>query len=334
MFVSWRLWGALMQPFVAHPLFRRWGVWQPPTTTGPAARAQRWLSLHQGWIMGTLVVVTLASAMLFGPWRTLWALVVIPFALLLALIPLLLISYGTIYGMLSALSIGSTISNEKVQGRYTLLGVTPYGFEGATWALCSLLIHASYTLRWLRTTAQFLYFLLLFAVGIPLFISLGIYVFQPTPPLADTLRVLGLGFALVILMVVDFIQSADLGSLIGMLVPTYVQTRSDTRNNVIFFFPIVQFGSYVLIALVMVGPFLLAVESGMSLLWPAYGSLVIFYLVREFIIVGLWCQLARRLNANLNEMDRFTHVGLRDESLMVILSRTLLGIPQPRTRTG
>ncbi|MFW5709390.1 MAG: hypothetical protein ACOCX5_04125 [Chloroflexota bacterium] len=331
---SLRIWQALMRPFVAHPVYQRRGVWKPDSvasTRGLLHRLIRFFRRHEGRIYLMLITLIISLMIIFGFWNVFLFLVVVPFVVFLLLLPLGLLLMGFLHGLLSGFAIGDTITNEKLQGRYMLLGLTPYGFEGATWALCSLSIHGHPALRRVRMFARALYFLLLAIVGIPFFYTVLLYIMEPSSMIGSIFRDMTLAALIVLTLASDFLQSTNVGSIIGMLAPTYTRTRTDTRNMIWGMYLAAQASTYLLAAIIVlfVLPGLLGMLGVASPVLLAGGGLLAFVLIREMFVVGLWYLLAAQLNADLEDFDRLTHVGLHSQSVVVLPARWIVALWRP-----
>ena len=306
----------MQTPFVAHPLYRRWGIWdaEPPRWMRAErisrirqvmSRYDRPIYLGIGFALVLLILLTNLQVFLMIA-------IVLPIALMLATLPIVILLSGSTYGLASSLLIGTTVVHEKSQGRYDLLGLTPYGFEGAMWALCSLTIQANHFLRTLRYYLQGIYWMLLSLVIIPLILLGSYFLISWRADLYPTVEFLLLSLLVVLGILVDFMQSAIIGSLLGMIASTYAQTQSQLRNTVLLSFPMVQIASYLLVSICVLGIYAPVLNSLDLQSWLLFGtmSLLTFYLVREVLVVGLWVLLTERLIADLEDMDRYTHVGL------------------------
>lgn len=334
--ISWRIWRALMTPFVAHPLYQRWGVWQPvPLELVRKQRfsgLMRWLGKNELHLLMGFAFLAAVAMLWFGFWNVFFVVIVSLIALVFVLGPLLLIASGTIYGILSGLVVSSTIINEKLQGRYLLLGLTNYGFEGANLALCTLAIHNNDLLRELRMTLRRIFGFIVAPVVIPALNILFIYSIDPNPDLLRALRDVILLLFILLGIPFDFMQSSTIAKIIGMLAPTFSRTRTNVQQLVLSAFLSIQIGTYVFwltIVLFSLPSFLGSI--GVSIdVWYILVAYLVLYAIREFIIIVLWHLLASQLRADLDDLDRLTHVGIRRTPLTVILSSLLHRLPGDR----
>ncbi len=326
--ISFRIWLALLRPFVAHPLFQRWGIWTPPPPLiklRGGSIIQRWRAFYRRYearllIGGSLLFVVMV--VLVGFWTMLGVLIIIPMIIGAVTIPLVMLFSGTVSGLLTGFAVSDTIINEKLQGRFDLLGLTPYGFAGATWALCSLSLQSNDLLRRVRGVMRVFFSFLIALVTIPLLYTIMLVLASPRSPIGDVLSDMVLILLVVGAMTIDYIQSTSVGALIGMIAPLRSSTRFESRNNVWSSFLVSQVASY-LIAVFLIGfilPNLLATVGITSQLGYVALAVVVFYLIRELVLVLMWQLLAYQLRVELDELDQLTHVGLNNQSGWVRLS--------------
>jgi len=329
---SFRFWLALMTPFVSHPLYMRRGVWQPRQ---PSERTGRWGKMVQFYmeneiaVVGVMLGLFVLSLFVVGFNVIIIGIVFIAVVLICAGFPIFVIFSGTIYGMLSALIISGAIINERIQGRYLILGVTPSGFLGASWALCSLSIQNSNLLRQLRGTLRSIYAIMALILLLPfLLVSLFYVANVRTYNVYELWSVLLLSFCFLGFCIVDFFQSACVGSLIGIIAAHHSETRSNTQNTVISNFLAVQMAVYLITAFLCL--FIIpAIFSAISYpITPFYGFICIglLYGVREILIITLWHGLAITIDDDVDQLNTLTRIRIKDRSWMGHLARRLLGV--------
>lgn len=328
--ISWRIWQTLMTPFVAHPLFQRWGVWEPPVPLaqrkGRWAAVLRFISKHEGLLVGLTLLLLIGAMVFWGFWSVFFVIIIVPLIFLVVIVPLLLALAGTLYGLASGIAVSDAIINERRQGRYTLMGLTPYGFEGTNLALCSLAINRSETLRAARWYIRLLYTLLLALFVVPMVNMLIIYLIQPQPWLLDSLLDLSLGWALSALLFVDYTQSTNIANLLGIISPMVNRTRYDVRQFLLGIFLALQIGTYILLAILAgfaLPALLTALGVTIDLWWYGWPVIVVLFLLREVQTVILWRVLAEQSNTDLDDLDRLARVGIRQEPLPVSLLRSV-----------
>lgn len=327
---SFRFWMALMTPFVSHPLYMRHGVWQPPP---PPDEATRWGKLALFYIANEVRIIwgvlalLLAGVILIGFNNIIVVVVVISIGILGLGFPALLALSGTIYGIVSALTIGGAIINERLQGRYLILGVTPSGFLGAAWALCSLSIQNSKILRQLRALLGSIYGVSLLMLMLPFLLTTLIYFANSgLRQIYDLWSILIVSFSVMALFLVDFFQSACVGGLLGLIAPHYSETRANTQNSVISNFLALQFAVYLIagfISLFLIPSLFALIRYPIT---PFYGYLCVFvlYAVREVLIIALWHGLAITIDDDVVQLNRLTRIRIKDRSWAGHLARRLL----------
>jgi hypothetical protein len=319
---SFRFWLALMTPFVSHPLYMRRGVWQPPP---PPDKSNRWGRLvhfynaNEVRIIWGAIALLLLAVILIGFNNIIIVLVIISIGIIGIGFPLLFALSGTLYGILSALTISGAIINERLQGRYLILGVTPSGFLGAAWALCSLSIQNSKLLRQLRAILGSIY-------GVALLTALIYFGNSEYGDIYNLLSILVVAFSIMAFFVVDFFQSACVGGLLGIIAPHYSETRANTQNSVISNFLALQFAVYLLAGFIC----LFVIPSLFALIrypiTPFYGYIcvVVLYVVREMLIIALWHGLAITIDDDVVQLNRLTRIRIKDRSWAGHLARRLL----------
>jgi hypothetical protein len=274
---TWKLWRALNQPTTAHPIFRQVN----------AAYAEELYGL-----------IPLQDLILHGQiWF--WSLIFIVNTRALVL----MVFSGTLYGAIWAMSISSTIAGQRARGVYDLLCLSPTGTVGINWAICTACLHRHQTFEQVNSQEAWSVRLILF---VPLVISANV-VFERIFTETGGLTLLWL-IAFVALFYLDHVQSIIIGSLLGVLAPHYTTNRFDTCVWALGGFILVQVVSYlaVFVTSLMILPEAYAVFRFTGLLadisLPIL-SVLVFYGVREGIMVRLWRKLTEELNAAPTELD-------------------------------
>jgi hypothetical protein len=228
-------------------------------------------------------------------------------------IPLLFILLnGTIYGVWWAILIADTITKEREQGTYELLSISPVGTLGTRWLIGTGCLHRNRALEQAHMLVVALMVIALVTLGVMMFIvSINL---DPAHARSLANREDGqmlLTATWVVLFVVglyiDHAQSIVLGSLAGMLAPSYVKTRFDARVWGAGVFLIAQVSTYTVfwLSAIILLPSLfdaagirgILADIGLPVL-----RLLVFYAVREGAIILLWRRLARQLNADASEV--------------------------------
>ncbi|MDX2078632.1 MAG: hypothetical protein SFZ02_19530 [bacterium] len=330
--ISFRFWLALMTPFVSHPLYMRRGVWQP---TPHIERKGRWgkimhfYSEHEVDIIWMTALLTVILIFIIGLGTLVVAVIIVSIGTVTVGFPILLALAGTIYGMASALNISGAIINERLQGRYLILGVTPSGFLGASWALCSLSIQNSRSLRQLRGLLRGIYTMMSLLLLLPFLLTSLIYLANSTlPQIYNLWSILVVAFSFLAFCLVDFFQSACVGSLLGIIAAHHSETRANTQNSVMSNFLALQLAVYLIAG--FFGFFI--IPSLFSLInypiTPFYGYIcvAILYVVREVLIIALWHGLAITIDDDVDQLNRLTRIKIKDRSWMGNFARRILGL--------
>jgi hypothetical protein len=158
------------------------------------------------------------------PWYVGCAIILIAPILLL---PAILFT-SAFYSLRWAVTISGTIAREREAGMFDLIALSPEGGLGASWAICTASVHRNQSLQQIQSPMSWLV-----RLGFTLLVlaSLGNFV-EPLVPLGvdlamGTIIPLVYLFTLAGALYVDHMQSVAMGSLIGMLIPTYTRSRID-----------------------------------------------------------------------------------------------------------
>lgn len=268
--LTWKLWRGLKAPPIHHPLFRR--IMVAPLRPTP-------------WYVGCAVIM------------------VAPFLLL----PAILFT-SAFYSLRWAITIGSTIARERETGMFDLVSLATDGGIGASWAICTAAIHRNQSLQQIQSPMSWVVRL---GFTLLLLASLGNFVEPLVPGDADmamqTLIPLLYLSTLAGALYIDHMQSVAMGSLIGMLMPTYTRSRVDAGIGALIVFLLLQIVTYVFTLLI--GFSLVPAVFRNLEVAPVTGAvalpilrLAIFYAIREGMIAGLWRILVERLNIAASEM--------------------------------
>ncbi|MEO8607455.1 MAG: hypothetical protein ABI690_06215 [Chloroflexota bacterium] len=284
---TWKIWRALHNPPALHPVFQR-TVLLPPTTL--KRRPMGWAGL---------VVNLVLSLGQYSP------------TILLLLMPFILSITGIIYGIDCAIRVGSAIAREHENDTFSLLSLSPGGGLGASWAMCTSSLYRNRDFERLhevmRGTVSVGSILLVGGALLTLFLQSDKFSRPPIPTLPTFVNLVNL-ITVLFAVYVEYLQSAVLGSLVGMFVPTFTQNRLDTSVYTFGGFLFLQITTYFLAYLIgfvilpslyerlnIVGDY---TEMSLSIL-----RLTIFFLIREAIITGLWRVIVQRLNGSTSELD-------------------------------
>lgn len=302
--ITLNLWRALQHPYEDHPTFRviRAGRYQHHYAIPPQSRLA-WPTIGfegaSGKIVGIFAVMMFLCA---GGW-----LFIVPF---LFILPILLFITGTLNGASITIGISSNIARERQYGRDSVIGVTPSGLSGMTWAICSAIYHRNTVLGQFRFTISSIYQAIYIGL-ITLNVVLGIHWIitlrrdqqvSSTDHLITNTLLLLMGL---IAFHADYIQSILMGTIIGILVPTYIQNQADARAISIGAFLALQFLLYVTIAIMvfLLLPPIFDNLSIASIILLSACRLFIFIGLREVVLTLLWRYVAYRLD--LDHTDLF-----------------------------
>jgi hypothetical protein len=268
--LTWKIWRGLRNPPQQHQLFRR--VMVAPLRPTP-------------WYVGCAVI-------LIAP---------------LLLLPAILFT-SAFYSLRWAVTISSMIARTREAGMFDLISLSPDGALGASWAICTASIHRNQSLQQIQSPMSWLVrlgFTLLILASVGNFVE-PLVPFGTNSTLGTIIPLLYL-FTLSGALYVDHMQSVAMGSLIGMLMPTYTRSRIDGGVGAFIVFLLLQVTTYVLTLLIGFS-FLPSIFRGFdvtpttaAILLPIL-RLVIFWAIREGMIAGLWRVLVERLNIAASEM--------------------------------
>ena len=288
--ISFKLWRALSSPPRRHPLFQY--------VLSGAKREQPQVT------SGFVVWVMMLAALIF-----IMAVLVQP---LMWFILAMFVSLNSLYAARWALRIARTIAQEKESRRYDLLASLPVGLLGTSWALTTGALHKRSSFRWLP------YLVLMIAVIACLALcGLSTVTLTLLEQLSDNeiAFVRNLDFArsgiivipFVILFYFDHVYSILTAIVFGQLVSIDVKDVAERKIRALIGFLVIQLLTYVLslgIALLVLPGFLTA--SGFTevehLVIIGFVGVLIFIMLRESIVFGLWRYLTTSLDADHKEM--------------------------------
>lgn len=274
MILTWKLWRGFKKPYPEHPLFMR--VMGMPMKPMP-------------WYMGCAIIL------------------VAPFLLLPAFVFM-----SAIYALRWAIMIASTIAQEREAGMYELVALSPHGTMGCNRAISAACLHRHESFEQIQSFGAWvirLVFTLILMMAIQS-VTPPIMISEANPNLNSFIAGLYL-LTMAIAIYIDHVQSIVVGNLVGMLTPNYATNRLDAGFAALLVFLLLQVVTYLvtLLAGFVVLPNLLdglgvPIQIGTIALAPL--RVVIFYVVREWIIQVLWGALKSELNASASELDFMT----------------------------
>lgn len=231
----------------------------------------------------------------------------------------LLLPIGLIAGLMTTVGISGRISQECEQGRYTLLGLTPSGWLGASWALATRYVGRDLTWTGLRQLIDRFHLLWLFVL-FPVAGVAGLMLFTgslryrgPVAPLYDVLLLPLNGAALLLISRADFQYATLAGALIGIIAPTYAPKRPESALLAVALFLVARSTGY---ALTLALGLPLVSGLGQSFAGPyagalaTLGALATYLSIQEIALIALCRGVAARLNTTLSEV-----VGIYRESI-------------------
>lgn len=281
-----KLWRALNHPPATHPLFQR-------IVLLPGESKRRFMS-WAGIIIA--LVVSLGE--------------IIP-TLLLILMPILLFFTGILYGLDCALRISSAIAREHENNTYNLLSLAPPGPIAVSWTICTSALYRNrefdrfHTI--VRTSVIIALVIISIMAGISFMWQSAVVSRFPQPTLLTVLHYINL-CCILLAIYIEYMQSAVLGCLVGMLIPTYANNQLDAGLYALGVFLLLQITGY-----------FLAVFIGFSMIPGVYqmlgivgfyaeisltiARLIVFFAIREGLIILVWRILIERLNVGSTELD-------------------------------
>lgn len=282
--MTYRLWSALNHPPATHPLFRS-RVLLPGER-----RSYTWAGLVSGFIQGT------------GQQSP---------TLLLVMMPLILVCVGVFYGLDCAMRVGTAIAYERENERFILLSLSPPGALGSAWAICATALYRNHDFIRLRSVVR-VALALAFIGALVLLLLVNLFTLATSThyygqevtfsPLASLIAVLAIFLA----VYMEYTGSAVLGTLVGILVPTYTRSRLDTLLMSFGVFLLLQMMVYLLtyfFGFWFVPPFFFTFDETTGEIVLTLIRLLIFYAVREAVITVVWSLVIRRCNAAPSELD-------------------------------
>jgi len=305
--IAWQLWRALHTPFVAHPLYHLRGMDPLPEDS---ERLIAVMERNAKLLLVLGIVGIVAATISYGPSALLFIIIGIPIGIFMLTVPAVLLLAGSVYGTITVMAIALTISRERYQGRFELLGATPYGLAGATWALGSIAVQKNILLKRLREALTPLYMISIFCALMLLFLFTIPVISDPQANEArrtasDVITVL----LLIFFAIIDLMQSVNISSLIGMIVATDAENTSFAQGRALAAFLVIHLTNYmIIVGLCVLALPMLGIQSG-----PVYYGLCLFtaYAIREGVTVLLWWRLIKTLDADHAELNTIVRIGVQ-----------------------
>lgn len=287
--LTWRLWRALRHPPRNNPIFER-------IANGP------YVPLHRYGYAIWLVIFPFLFCGGFSLVRDINGLY-----LLFAVLQLYFLYIGA-HSLTWALNVSSAIAQEHEQNTHDLLCVSPPGAARAYWAIYTGCLHRKKEFMNFNNETTWM---IRFLFAIPTVFASTLWM-ESRSARGDE-QLLLYFITLILAFYIDQIQSILLGSLVGMVVPTYLHSRFDTRLFVLASFLILQLMSYLFTWLIGFVTLSAIFDALPQSTWIAVSvpmlRLAIFFLVRESLLRVLWRVLGQRVNASPAELDSMTALG-------------------------
>ncbi|MBZ0282499.1 MAG: hypothetical protein K8L97_17295 [Anaerolineae bacterium] len=230
--------------------------------------------------------------------------------LLLILMPILLFFTGILYGVDCALRISAAIAREHENNTYHLLSLAPPGPLGVSWAICTSALYRNREFdRFhiiVRTSIVIALVIVSIVAGLTLMWQSAVVSRFPQPTMLTVLHFINL-VCILVAIYIEYVQSAVLGCIVGMLIPTYADNRLDAGLYALGVFLLLQITAYFLTVLI-----------GFSVLTSLYQAftiggfyaeisltiarVILFFTIREGLIVLTWRILIERLNGRGMEL--------------------------------
>ncbi|RMF79747.1 MAG: hypothetical protein D6737_10315 [Chloroflexi bacterium] len=305
MFLSWKLWQGLRNPQYLNPIFRRARYRKP----SPALPPQAQLYLKRGTQLILFIVILIIAYS--RPLALMYAVIALPMfpVLLLLSLPVWFPLGNQIFCIVWTMRTGEIVARSHENGVYDLICLYPGGSFGANWALCNGALHRGSTFDMLHGVLTILVGIGTVALGMIIIVVISFTLFgSPLQGVATAVQLVVSGLIVLAAYYLDFAQSMVLSSIVGLLVPTVVPTRNDSRVGAAVIFITIQITIYalgILVALLL----LPALFNRIGVSGEAIGivltflRLSFFIVLREIIIRGLWRMLTDRLNAPAHQTD-------------------------------
>ncbi len=291
--LTWKLWRALLTPPLNYRLFHVIRQYRP-------LRLERLISL-----LNPVGITALLIALAAGIWYSPRLIMPLLFNPVFVMFTILVLFTGTVYGLVWSTSISQIITRLRGEGKYDLLVLAPATPLYINWAICTGLLYRNQAFKRIgQQRARITQFLLMIISVMVIPLALGI--------LTQNMTFFGEVFSAIVHLValttafhIDHIQSAIIGTLVGLNTPMLARSDSDVRLLSGGVFLLLQFASYGIAWYVgfVALPHLLTAPAEISEIGLPILRVLVFYLTRESIILLLWNLLAQQLNTRPAEMD-------------------------------
>lgn len=294
-YATGQLWHALYRPRRSHPVL----LWAKRTNPGFK------LTRIQLLVLLATVIIPLAFYGSLVSDYTFPSLVV----LLSAAIPALALLFnGTVLGTHWAMTIGEAIAREYQGGRFELLTITPDGTLEISWLLAMGVLHRTNRLQqvfnFVRTLIGVLLFGMLFMLLMNSVSLIGMNESERFNQFSAIHPAI-IGIFVFSGLFLDHIQSIVIAVLVGVWIPSYVQSPQLARNLAVGVYLTLQISFYAAV----VG-FYVALQNGLPGIVTSYwlaefilvaATFAMYVLLREGLIRVIWWGLSLRYQSSLRQ---------------------------------
>lgn len=231
---------------------------------------------------------------------------------LFALLPLIIPVIGTYFALNNALKIGSMLTREYRTQRYTLLTISPIGISGTHWFIANIVCTSNHTISNLISIVRVLFYLILVGAGIVLCQQIIINIdSDPMQSVTDVIFITIPFTLLIVMIVIDFIQSNVLGCILSMFVPLYIHKEIEASGLILGVFLLMQFLFYLLVGVMLYATFIITNGITESLTiqeaflvtgFTLTTALITAFGMREVFIWQFWRYLMGKLEADSSDL--------------------------------
>ena len=284
--LSLQAWKSLRRP-IQHPLY---GYFYN-AIIGQKSVGAIVSNIINGNVIFELLALLIAISICFFSWLLAFAVI--------AFLPVIIPAIGTYHGLNSALKISNTLSRERRTGRYDLLAISPLGSDGTHWFIASAVSVSNSALKQTVDVSRAIFVFTGFGLS-------ALILMRPLLPHNGTLFdalidsiLTTLPFVIVMIAIVwDFIQSNVIGTLLGMLIPTYSKQEIESGGLILGLYLLLQVSFYVTVALLAFFGFaVLNARFDLRMSAIILSSVLLLLLaLREFGLTRGWKLLSQRLD--------------------------------------
>jgi hypothetical protein len=312
--ISLKLWHALNHPPAMHPLFwltvrRSLIVSHLNPTAGDWSWVDRLSIAYLLVFAGAMLLVNVLGANSQSGLVTLMMfLLALPIIVPIAILLRSTLLSGSIYGLIWAMDISQFVARERQNGTHDLLCLLPPGGLAADWAICTGCLYRNQAFNQIIELRRVMLRIIFMFSAVIFLGSMGKFSLSEAILFAIDIA------ALLVALRVDFTHSIILSGLVGMIAPLYSYNRTEAGLWAAGGFITIQLSVYAVTALA----WLVIVPRAFEILgfrgWLVTAAipifiLLIFTVVREGIITGLWRWLLAQTNTDSDDLGRvFTFI--------------------------